>query len=73
MKLGKADSDEQLVSEMMRGQLLEAWTHCVLSRKDKPNIAAAKATPTVEYDVELERYRLAYESKKMTVRSLKQN
>ena len=64
IKLGKADFDEQLVSEMSREQLLDAWANCVLSGKDKPVAAAAKAAPIVGYDVELERQRLEFETKK---------
>ena len=64
IKLGKADIDEQLVSEMTTEQLLEAWANCVLSGKDKPVPAAAKAAPIVGYDVELERQCLAFENKK---------
>ena len=64
IKLGKADYDEQLVSEMTREQLLEAWANCVLAGKDKPVAAPAKAPSIVGYDVELERQRLAFETKK---------
>jgi len=63
IKLGKADFDEQLVAEMTREQLLEAWANCVLSGKDQPSEAAARI-PTVGYDVELERQRLEFETKK---------
>ena len=51
IKLGEADFDEQLVSEMTREQLLEAWANCVLSGNDKPVAAATKAAPIVRYDV----------------------
>ena len=65
IKLGKAEFDEQLVFEMTREQLFEAWANCVLSGKDKPAAAAAaRAAPTVGYDDELERQRLAFETKK---------
>jgi len=63
IKLGKADFDEQLVAEMTRELLLEAWANCVLSGKDQPSEAAARI-PTVEYDVELETQRLEFETKK---------
>ena len=36
IKLGKADFDEQLVSEMSREQLLDVWAKCILEGRDKP-------------------------------------
>lgn len=64
IKLGKADFDEQLVAEMTREQLLDAWAKCILAGRDKPPAAAATAAPTIGYDVELEKQRLAFETRK---------
>ncbi len=71
IKLGKADLDEQLVADMTREQLLDAWAKCILTGRDKPQAAAAAAaavaamvTPTIGYDVELEKQRLAFETRK---------
>jgi hypothetical protein len=64
IKLGKADFDEQLVSEMTREQLLESWAKCIIAGRDKPQAAAAVKLPTIGYDVELEKQRLAFEATK---------
>jgi hypothetical protein len=64
VKLGKTDFDEQLVAEMTREQLLDAWAKCILAGRDKPQAAAATAAPTIGYDVELEKQRLAFETRK---------
>jgi hypothetical protein len=64
IKLGKADFEEQLVAEMSREQLLEAWAECVATGRDKPSAIAARAAPTVGYDVELEKQRLVFETRR---------
>jgi len=52
IKLGKAEFDEQLVSEMTREQLLDSWAKCIIAGRDKPQASAAMITPTIGYDVE---------------------
>jgi len=61
IKLGKADFDKQIVSEMMRELLLDSWAKCIIAGRDKPQAAAAITAPTIGYDVELEKQRLAFE------------
>jgi len=64
IKLGKADFDEQLVSEMSREQLLDAWAKCILEGRDKPPAVTAKVAPTIGYDVEVEKPRLVFATRK---------
>jgi hypothetical protein len=64
IKLGKVNFDEQLVADMTREQLSDAWAKCILAGRDKPQAAAATVAPTIGYDVELERQRLAFETRK---------
>jgi len=52
-KLGKADFDEQLVSQMTREQLLDSWAKCIIAGRDKLQATVAITAPTIRYDVEL--------------------
>ena len=63
IKLAKSDLDEQVVADMTRDQLLEAYAKLVVAGLDEP-VAAAKTASAVGYDVELERQQVDLEKLK---------
>jgi hypothetical protein len=66
VKLLKAGLEKEVIVEMSRDQLVNAWAELVAAGREQPKeaLAAEAAGKALGYDVDLERQRLAFEMKK---------